>query len=194
MARDGDDRNWPSELRDKERYKAIRQKLITYFARRGGYDVEGLVDETISRVVRKIDLWQRETVPFEAFLFGFARIVAREKGPWKQPEEQLDDSVHGVDELVDPNGAFASISQDGTLGCLRRCLQNLGKEEREMIIDYYDTDDDDEGAHKRARQALAARLGIFKPDGSANTEALSSRVLRLRPNLKQCVKDCLEKR
>lgn len=186
MAQGEDGKDWPSELRDEERYEAIRQKLIRYFAVKRCYDPEELADETITRVVRKIDSWRREAVEFEAFLSGFARNVAHERCHGVKGEKQFDDSSLEVDKLVGSSGNPELTPQDEAAECLRQCLQKMKPQEQELIIGYYQGGNK-EGDLKRARGQLAITLGL-------TLKALGLRAMRLRIRLERCVQECLRKK
>ena len=80
------------------------------------------------------------------------------------PPEPEDDPEHRVD-------------------CLRRCLEQLSPENRDLILNYYQGD---KGEKIKNRKGLIERLGI-----PAST--LRMRALRVRERLQFCAEDCVQR-
>ena len=74
--------------------------------------------------------------------------------------------------------------RERTMECLEACLATQTSGERELILEYYRTDD---GTAKAQRKRLAERLGL-----TANSLAI--RAWRLRQRLERCVRNCRERR
>ena len=75
----------PDSDRAGEKYESLRLTLMKFFDWRGAHFPEELADETINRVIRKID--EGETIrDLPTYCHGVARLVLLEKlkGPEKQ--------------------------------------------------------------------------------------------------------------
>ncbi len=181
MAQDKHD--WSSELRDAEQYRRLREKLITYFNRRGRSDAEDLADETIMRGWKKLAEGATLTAPLGAFLYGIARNVLREKIEEEKGIDQLDEQTPTPPSGVSP---FAELWQKEVDQCVERCWQALKPEERNIYITFHKkraTADE----RNREREEFARQLGLG-PNG------LRNRVFWIRKKLIECARQCLEKK
>jgi DNA-directed RNA polymerase specialized sigma24 family protein len=158
-----------------EKYEALRQKLLKFFDWRGAHFPEECADETINRVVRKLEAG--ETIrDLHTYCHGVARLVFLET--LKKPDRHQ----VSLDELRSVAAPAPYREEDSARReCFARCLGGLPAESRQLILQYYQ----DERRDKiKNRQALAARLGI-------PLNALRCRVQRIRDRLERCVTDCL---
>ena len=178
-----------TRVRAEERYDRLLQKLIRFFATQLCGDPEELASETITRACRAISSGLELTSRFETFLFGVAKNVALEDYRRRQKAdlalEELpadrEPRVHPTEDTVEP----PRWKQDLYHECLQRCLETLEREQREQLILFYQGNH--EGESKNNRRRLAISLGI-------STRALSSRMLRIREKLDQCIKVCVERK
>ncbi len=158
-----------------EKYEAIRLRLLKFFDWRGAHFPDECADETINRVIRKLDAGDALR-DIETYCLGVARLVYLET--LKRPDRQR----VGLDEAP---AIAAPVSEDEEEDeqrrCFNRCLHELPPESRQLILHYYH----DERRDKiNNRQAMADRLGI-------PLNALRSRAQRIRDRLEQCVARCL---
>jgi RNA polymerase sigma factor (sigma-70 family) len=168
----------PDSDRAGEKYESLRLALMKFFDWRGAHFPEDLADETINRVIRKID--EGETIrDVPTYCHGVARLVLLEK--LKSPESRRTD----FEEL--PPTALAAPDpkeNDERQDCFEHCLKELPVESLQLILQYY-------GEEKREkinrRQAMAERLGI-------PLNALRSRAQRIRNRLEECVNGCVKKK
>ncbi|HEY7179896.1 MAG TPA: sigma-70 family RNA polymerase sigma factor [Blastocatellia bacterium] len=168
----------PDSDRAGEKYESLRLTLMKFFDWRGAHFPEELADETINRVIRKIDEGQTfRDIP--TYCHGVARLILLEK--LKGPESRRADFEElPPAALVAPEPEEKDERQD----CFEQCLQELPVESRQLILQYY-------GEEKREkinrRLALAERLGV-------PLNALRSRAQRIRNRLEECVNGCLKKK
>jgi len=161
---------WLNPDRDlaAQKYETIRRRLVEIFASRGFSDAESLADETIDRVIPKVEKVSAGWVGDPAYFFlGVARKILLEKlkpPPAVLPPPEPDAEETQQRELEDH--------------CLEKCLARLPQEDRQLILEYVD------GKIKERRE-LAQRLML-----TAN--ALRLRVHYIKKALRSCVKDCLE--
>lgn len=156
-----------------EKYEDIRRKLIRFFTCRGcGVDSDELADETIVRVVKKIqklaDFYVGDPLPY---FLGVARNVFRE---WL--ERQLK-----IRSLRPPPHDDSPEEKEQLDLCLQRCMKGLTKENQDLILKYY-TGDKQEKIDNRKQ--LAEKMGIAP-------NALRIRAHRIRTDLRRCVENCL---
>jgi DNA-directed RNA polymerase specialized sigma24 family protein len=157
-----------------ESYEALRRNLIQLFIWRGCRDPESHADETINRVIRKIDEGE-EVRDVIAYAHGVARRLLLEVFK-KQEREQI-----GIDEL--PPLVAQPEEQDDESGvlCLRRCLNRLPEESRQLIVLYYQGE---KSAKIENRKRLAEGLSV-------TLGALRYRAFDLRQRLQGCIERCM---
>jgi RNA polymerase sigma factor (sigma-70 family) len=157
-----------------EKYEAIRLKLVKYFDWRGAHFPEDCADETINRIIRKLE--SGETIrDIPTYCSGIARMVFLEM--LKKPERRR----VSLDDLNSVTAPSPQNEENERLACFERCLNRLPIESRQLILRYYQ----DEQRHKiDNRRAIADSLGI-------PLNALRSRVQRIRDKLEQCITGCL---
>jgi DNA-directed RNA polymerase specialized sigma24 family protein len=152
-----------------ESYEKLRARLIYFFERRGCLIPAELADETVNRVARKIEEGQEIEDLFK-FSYGVARFVLLEH--WDDPKrewEQLDERL----SLSEPDRE----SEEHQVECMKKCLQALSSEERDLIVKNCTLD-------KRGKEELAMVLGV-------TINALRLRVFRIRARLHECRERCV---
>jgi len=158
-----------------EKYLEIRSNLIRFFDWRSCPFPEDHADETINRVAKKIV--QGEVIEnASAYFLGVARMVVLEIIKAQTKERKVFGELAMAESYIEPD----QDSED-RVECLRKCLETLSTENRELIIQYY------QGAGGKKienRKKLTEKLGI-----PVNT--LRMRALRLREKLQSCVEQCL---
>lgn len=157
------------------KYEAIRQKLVKIFDWRGARFPEECADETINRVVRKLEYGQAiQDIP--TYCQGVARLVFLEE------LKKAENRQVSLDELKSVPVAPA-IQEDDTdqRRCFERCLNDLPIESRQLILKYYE---DERRVKINNRQAIADQLGI-------PLAALRNRVQRIRDKMELCIAHCL---
>ncbi len=162
----------PNREAAAQKYESIRTRLIKIFSCRGCLDAEDLADETINRVISKLDEIQAGFTGDPArYFYAVAKKIlleySRRKPPPAQPEPTIDADESEVESEYE---------------CLDRCVAKLTPQNRELVLSYYQEEKHAKIAHRRQ---LAANLGI-----AAN--ALRIRAHRIRAALEQCVKQCLQ--
>jgi hypothetical protein len=167
-----------------ERYVEIRDRLVRYFGRRNCPAPDDLADETLNRVALRL----QEQVAIDDigpahYCYIVARFVLLESLRQRDREStalrHIRESLHATHAPDD-----AAVERERTMECLERCLAASSMAERELIREYYQTD---EGAAKAQRKRLAERLGL-------TPNALAIRAWRLRQRLERCVRECQDRR
>jgi RNA polymerase sigma factor (sigma-70 family) len=167
----------PDRERAGEKYETIRQQLIKMFTWKRAWDPEGLADETISRVTRRVGEIRTSYVGDPSlYFYAVARNVFREElrrssRHQPDPEAELIASEINSDE-----------SREQLYDCLDKCIGKLSAANRELLITYY------EGSKQgriKSSQVLAAQFGL-------QPSALRMRVLRIRKMLENCIEICME--
>ena len=179
---------WLDEGRDSggERYVEIRDRLVTYFARRNCPAPDDLADETLSRVARRLheqgtidDIIPARYCYIVAKFVMFESLRLREReaaASTNFQESRTTDLAISIDD--------AESDRESRLDCLEECLGELTAADRQLVLDYYRTDTT---SAKVQRKQLAERLGL-----TANSLAI--RAWRLRHRLESCVRTCGERR
>ncbi len=164
-----------------QKYEEIRSRLIKIFTCRGCDNAEELADETINRVIAKVE----EVAPnYEGnpalYFYGVAQRVQLEYA--RRP--QLFNAESSLNRYPKPDFQLVSTpnSTERDHRCLDRCLEELPAENRQLVLDYYQHEKQGKINH---RKRLAEDLGIA-------VNALRIRAHRIRRALQKCVYHCLE--
>jgi len=162
-----------------ERYEQIRSRLLRFFEWRGCQFPEEHADETMTRVMRKLEEGE-EIRDARTYCYGVARLVLLEAR--KQQEKQRE--ALGSFSVSAPAALTTETSDiDRRLDCLEACMSELTVPQRELVVEYYRND---KIARIDARRSLAERLGI-------GMNALRIRAHRLSDSLQRCVRGCMER-
>jgi DNA-directed RNA polymerase specialized sigma24 family protein len=153
-----------------DEYEKLRFRLITFFSHRNSLFPEDLADETINRVILKIN---EESIENKlAYFFGVAKNVYLESLRKERVHLNVDDI-----EPVAPPPSEPAFSDD----CLKRCLDQLTGENRLLILDYYS---EDKQAKITAHKQLSETMKMSQT-------ALRMKIVRIKKKLKQCVVECM---
>jgi DNA-directed RNA polymerase specialized sigma24 family protein len=173
-----------------ERYERIHRMLTTSFAVRWRGDAQNLADETLTRVIRQVVVEKKNVDNAEAYCRGVAKIVLLESFRKLQKENAISVEMLTLGEVpVAPphqeerEAAAEDAQYESYLEAFRRCLKELPRPEREMVIKYYDGSK--EGELKKRRLKLARRLNL-------KIGNLRSRMVRRREQLRKCIKKRLQ--
>jgi DNA-directed RNA polymerase specialized sigma24 family protein len=161
-----------------QQYERLHFKLVKFFDWQGAHFPEECADETLNRVVRKVEAGEVIRDIF-AYCQGVARLVFLETLKHPENKKVSLDEVQAVAAASAPPEDADQRSQ-----CFADCLRQLPAANQQLILAYYK----EEKRHKiDNRQALAERLGI-------PLNALRSRAQRLRNKLEACVNRCVKAR
>lgn len=159
---------WLNPDREKaaQKYEEIRRRLIEIFASRRFPDADCLADDTIDRVILRVEKVADGWVGDPAYFFwGVARKIILENS--KRPSVVLPPPPP-----PDPD----QLEREDQ--CLERCLELVSKDERKLILEYVD-------GKKKQRQEQAEKLGV-------TPNALRIRVCHIKRTIRPCMRDCLE--
>lgn len=160
----------PHEEGAGEEYERLRFRLCTFFSQRHCRFSEELADETINRVILKIDEEKIENKL--AYCYGVAKNVFRES--LRKERTHLD-----IDEVTLP--AKPPEEQTFSRECLDKCLTELSVENRSLILDYFS---EVKTAKIELHRHISEKLEMSQT-------ALRMRVMRIKQKLKICVEDCM---
>jgi DNA-directed RNA polymerase specialized sigma24 family protein len=162
-----------------ERYESIRARLVRFFEWRGCPFPDEHADETITRVIRKID--EGAVIQdADSYCYGVARLVLLETLKEREKEREALKQMQPLSVCVED----VQEEVEQRLACLRTCMKRLPVDQQTLIAEYYRHDS---GRRIEERKRLAATLGI-------GLNALRIRAHRLSANLGSCVGHCLEER
>ncbi|HKY42414.1 MAG TPA: hypothetical protein VJM50_04930 [Pyrinomonadaceae bacterium] len=162
------------------KYEKTRIRLITYFAGGGcGCDAERLADEAFDRVSRKLKKGE-VSESYEGdklfYFLGFARNIRHEYYKERQPNELRT-------PVVDPDENKTDSDAEEQLECLDQCIDELPREKRWLVIEYYLYEKAEKIEHHKK---LATQLGV-------DIKVLRLRVHRTREQLRPCIEACLRR-
>jgi len=158
-----------------EEYFLLWQKMREYFAARGSVHPEELADETVSRLAKKIADGE-EIRNIYKYSYGLARLI------WMESLRKHENShVSFEDAPVLPFADALPILMKEENACYLHCLHQLTNEEKNLIVEYWEQENDD--LHYEARKHQAEKMGI-------SSTALRIRVFRIRKKLEDCLMYC----
>ena len=162
----------PDREQAGKKYQKIHTRLIAIFSNHGCADPEKLADETIDRVIAKID-WLLENYKGEParYFYGVARNILKEDLKRRNTHEPLTEhqQINNDDDQT-------------RYDCLDKCMAELPTQSQYVVLAYYEG----QGLAKiRRRKKLAAEFDI-------TLTALRLRVFHMRMQLSRCLQDCLE--
>lgn len=179
--------DWLASDRDQagEKYEKIRLRLIKFFTCRGCCEADDLADETINRVTGKLnEIGQTYAGDPALYFYGVAQKVhleyLRTKPQLHASPLEIRSSVHGAGAPNLTPESTGEIEQE--YECLELCMSHLPPENRRLVLEYYQ---EEKRAKIDHRKDLADQLGIA-------LNALRIRAHRIRLQLEECVRHCLE--
>ena len=162
-----------------EKYLELRAHLVRFFEWRGGQFPEEHADETINRAAKRVSEGEVLENP-AGYLFGVARMLLLEI----HKERVKQSRALGELSFSQSEQSYQFEELEPRVECLKKCLETLSAENRELILSYYQGE---KGLKIENRKRLSDRLNV-----SLNT--LRMRAQRLRERLQACVADCLQGR
>ena len=160
----------PDVERVGEEYERLRFRLLTFFSQRKCHFPDELADETINRVIHKIN---EETIENKiAYFYGVAKNVFLES--LRKEKNHLD--VEEIKIAAKPLHE-KSFSEE----CLEKCLKELSNENRNLVLDYFS---ESKSAKIEFHKKLSESLKMSQT-------ALRMRVMRIKQKLKICVEECM---
>lgn len=172
----------PDSRRAWQAHEDLRKKLIAYFDHNHHPEPEGLAEEVLNRIARRLDLQRLKNIA--EFAFGVARNLRKEN--FRQTSMLAE--VPDMETIADTRGGDGNaedtiinhISAKKKLECFQQCMENLSEKHREMVRRYYPAENGDlEGQ----RLSLAADLGI-------TVGALRTRMAYIREKLQHDFNRC----
>lgn len=153
-------------------YERLRRRLVRFFEIRGSSDPNSLADETLARVVKRLDAFELgRNVLISTYMYGFAKNIFLEDVRRRSSLVPID----GYD--VSFESSLLTKVDAARLDAIERCLAKMPDREREILLTYYSTN-----GNKTVdiRERLAVKVGC-------TLAALHTRVSRLRQKLASCV-------
>lgn len=160
-----------NEAEAEKKYRNLREMLGRFFRLKGISDGDEAVDETIDRIVKKIE---QETLieDLRNFTFGVAKFVALEMVRRDQARARAADSFHLKNSPPDSFGERDLVEH------LRGCFDELYPRERLLLVKYFEDLPPDELHENRIQLAKRESLTL---------NALRNRISRLRSRLEECL-------
>lgn len=180
--------NWLDSDRDKAalQYEHIRRALIKIFVARGFSNAEDLADETIDRVIIKIETIEASYQGAKIrYFLGVAKYLIKETN--KSREVQAYD-LPFLEEVKDQNSVayekIAKQTSDNQKECLAKCLTIINKKQKNLILKYYDVN--------KSNKVLRHKKLSEKKLASDN--ALRNQIHRIKNKLKKCCEKCMNEK
>jgi len=160
----------PDRERAAGEYERLHRVLVRFFDWRGIAAPEDCADEAIDRLAARLEA-DTSIVDIRAYALGVARMLAleRQRRPILTPIDRTTD----VAIAAPVESATDARLQD----CFERCLDELPRDARSLLLSYYEGQ---LGGKIANRRLLADSLGISE-------SALRNRVQRLRNRVEVCV-------
>jgi RNA polymerase sigma factor (sigma-70 family) len=175
----------PNRDQAGEKYEDLRRRLIKFFEWNSCFPAEDLVDETLDRVVERLETVQ--VLDVVAFAWGFAKHIRQEAYKRSERIVQIADLPKGVQLPAEGKNQERALQEaredEWRTRCLRLCLRRFVPADREVFLKYHNV----KGDHTAYRSRLANDLGI-------SIGTLRVRINRLREKLETCLRECMAAR
>jgi DNA-directed RNA polymerase specialized sigma24 family protein len=164
-----------------ERYLEMRRRLVSYFDRRNRPSADDLAGETLSRIGRTLEKDGAMAItPPARYCYVVAKSVLLEDVRCEPLHVALGEpriAVASAGHSVAPHEPGEGLTIEGQrLERVGRCLQELKREQRQFVVDYY---------HGTGRQTTERRRDMAKGLG-LTLDALGIRASRIRRSLEAC--------
>ena len=168
----------------------VRAKLVAYFEGRRLSPSEDLTDEVLFRAAQKIGAGE-QVEDINRYVYGIARYVRLESFR-RRNTESVDGFASNTDtsyrrtpeQLKVMPVVYGDEPSSLAHRCLRTCMADLSTENRDLILNYYKSDESG-GTHIEFRKSLAKRLG-------KSAGALQKQICLLRQKLADCTRKCVQ--
>lgn len=163
-----------------DKYESLRGRLIAFFDWRGCVNAEDLTDVCFDRLQKKVSTGE-EIENANAYTATIAQFVYREY--LRSPDHRSDSFDDENEAIPEPEIVVAESSDDGDLECLDDCLNEFSPNDRQLMIEYYNTDERTMiASRKRMADAMACTLNTLR-----------IKVCRMKSKLEVCVRDCCKR-
>lgn len=163
-----------------EKYENLRRKLAKHFEWNNCEYPEDCADETLNRVARKLTGGEKIR-DITHYCYGVARLIILEKLKERERRQKA------FDEMARAASVQAEAEEkERRLQCMEQCLRMLPYENFTLIVSYYQPESKKEPGDKLGER-LAEEMGL-------PLNALRIRAHRIRASLKECLKNCLDRR
>jgi DNA-directed RNA polymerase specialized sigma24 family protein len=167
-----------------EKYIGLRERLERFFEWRDCENTEELTDVVFDRVTKKI-IGGEKIKNTEAYCVSVAKFVLLENRREVLRTKELDENSKEINSsIVNDDSNYEDNVKDKRLKCLDKCLTELPEDKRNLLINYFDTD---ETTMISTRKNLAEKMGL-------NLNSLRIRICRLKTKLEKCTKECCDDR
>ena len=161
----------PDSKQGGDEYERLRFRLTTFFAHRKCRFPEELADETINRVVLKIE--EEEIKNKSAYCYGVAKFVFMESLRKEKEHENVDE--------IQLKAKDDEPEEEESNPCLEKCLKELGAEKSKLVLEYFSKNGQ---AKIDLHKTMSERLAI-------SSTALRMKVMRIKKRLKVCMVECM---
>lgn len=162
------------------KYEALRLRLVAFFEWRGCTNAEDLADICFDRLQKKTVEGDEIQNP-NAYTSTIAQFVYREY--LRSPEYRSDSFDDENEAIPEPEAVVAESTDHGDMVCLDDCLNDFAPNDRQLMIEYYNTDE---------RTMIASRKRLAE-SMSVTLNTLRIKVCRMKSKLEICVRDCCKR-
>lgn len=168
------------------KYGLTYRKLIKYFEWNNCLTPSECADETVDRVIKKINGLKIQSEDPSYYFFGVARRVLREC--WRKRKKEnappLAEPVESPPELPEER-LEEETAEERRKECMHKCFQALSSEDQQILAEYFRGSKP--GQNKKNRRELMKLLEI-----AANV--LRLRIFHLKGRLNACYENCIKNR
>ena len=188
----------------------LRKHLENRFLRSRISNVDELIDDSITRLIRKVVEFEkkREHIgDLKAFAVTIAWMIAREYDRKERKHVELEPpSSPGLGLSSKPrelrylaDGEIRAIEKEIEMDCMTACLEGLSAERRTLLFDYYPG----ESVGPKEKKELRRRLALNEAGGESFVSSepserqvnnLQAKVSKVKSKLSECLDKCWEAR
>jgi hypothetical protein len=191
-------------------FAQLRKFLANHFPRMRFSNVDELIDDSITRLIRKVVEFEKRgehIADLRAFALRIAWMITREYDRKKKKNVELEpDAAADLRLSSKPrelrylaDGEIRAIEKEIQIDCMTACLEELSAEKRALLFDYYPGESVRLKEKKEVRQRLALSeagdtSGSASEPSKRQINNLQAKVSKLKSKLSECLDNCWEAR
>ena len=184
-------------------YIQLRKHLESRIPRTRFLDSDALIDDSITRLTRKVVEFARRGEPIDdlkRFASKIALFIILEDGRRRakhveiEPDPAADPELSRPRQLrYSPETEIRAIEREMELDCMKKCLKTLSQEKQILLRNYYPAEPMTSQERKVIRQKLAVSHAESTAEPSdRKLNNLQVQISKTRSKLSDCFRECLD--
>ncbi len=184
----------------------LRKHMENRFARSRISNLDELIDDSITRLIRKVVEFEKRgehIADLKAFAARIAWMITHEydrrkkKNVELEPPSRLGLSSKPRELRYLADGEIRAIEKEIELDCMTACLEELSAKRRALLFEYYPS----ESVRPKEKKELRRRLAFSEAGGESvlssetserQVKNLQAKISKVKSKLSECLENCWE--